>query len=286
MMRTTQQRPGIGRASYVAGALALLASITLVPAAGAQQTSEEWLERCRRSDSRRAVHCEVRETRLPATGSLDLNARPNGGIQVEGWDRNEVLVRARVQAQAPTEAEAREIASVVRVEAGNGRVRSEGPRTDRSDRDRADNRGWSVSYEVFVPRRTDLAMESTNGGIRVQDVQGRLEATTTNGGISLDGVSGDVRGRTTNGGLDVRVARAGWTGAGLDLRTTNGGIDLRLPDGVSARLEAETVNGGISTDFPITVQGRIGRRIEADLGGGGPPIRLSTTNGRVSIRRN
>jgi DUF4097 and DUF4098 domain-containing protein YvlB len=281
MMRTTQQRPGIGRASYVAGALALLASITLVPAAGAQQTSEEWLERCRRSDSRRAVHCEVRETRLPATGSLDVNARPNGGIQVEGWDRNEVLVRARVQAQAPTEAEARAIASEIRVEAGNGRVRAEGPRWNESR-----DRGWSVSYEVFVPRRTDLAMESTNGGIRVQDVQGRLEATTTNGGISLDGVSGDVRGRTTNGGLDVRVARAGWTGAGLDLRTTNGGIDLRLPDGVSARLEAETVNGGISTDFPITVQGRIGRRIEADLGGGGPPIRLSTTNGRVSIRRN
>ena len=39
-------------------------------------------------------------------------------------------------------------------------------------------------------------------------------------------------------------------------------------------------------DFPITVQGRIGRSLSTDLGNGGQTIRATTTNGGVEIRRN
>ena len=45
-----------------------------------------------------------------------------------------------------------------------------------------------------------------------------------------------------------------------------------------------TVNGGVDIDFPVTVQGKIGRRITTDLGRGGATIRLMTTNGGVDIR--
>ncbi|MGH7719113.1 MAG: hypothetical protein ACREON_09755, partial [Gemmatimonadaceae bacterium] len=71
----------------------------------------------------------------------------------------------------------------------------------------------------------------------------------------------------------------------LDLRTTNGGVDLSIPGNYSATLETGTVNGGMSIDFPITVQGRITRRLTTQLGGGGPTIRAITTNGGVRIRR-
>ena len=62
-------------------------------------------------------------------------------------------------------------------------------------------------------------------------------------------------------------------------------MHLSLPEGYSAHLETGTVNGGLRTDFPITVQGRIGRTLSTDLGQGGPPIRVRTTNGGVSIER-
>ncbi len=264
-------------------AAALLAgSLLPMASSAAQESPGEWVERCRREGDRRgrAVHCEVRETTLAALPELAVDARPNGGITVEGWDRNEIRVRARVRTQARTEAEARELASEVRVHTDAGRIASEGPRNLDWDR-----RGWSVSYEVFVPRRTDLGLTSTNGGLRVTAVEGEMELSSTNGGISLQRVAGEVRGRTTNGGLDVRLAGDRWNGRGLELETTNGSVTLTLPEGYSARLETRTVNGGTRVDFPVTVQGRNGRRVEADLGSGGPLIRIETTNGAVRVRR-
>ena len=51
-------------------------------------------------------------------------------------------------------------------------------------------------------------------------------------------------------------------------------------------LETGTVNGPMEINFPITVQGRIDpRHLSMDIGGGGPPIRVVTTNGPVSIRQ-
>jgi DUF4097 and DUF4098 domain-containing protein YvlB len=246
--------------------------------AAAQQDSAEWLEDCRQDRNGRARHCEVRESTVAATGDFRVNARPNGGITVRTWERNEVLVRARVQANARTESRAREIAEAIDIRTAPGEVSATGLRNLR-------NEGWSVSYEVFVPRRTDLTLETVNGGIRADGVAGNIQVTTTNGGIDLSDVSGDVRGGSTNGGINVRLAGRSWDGAGLDLRTTNGGIRVTLPESYSADLEASTVNGGVTTEIPLNVQGRIGRNVNARINGGGPPIRLRTTNGGITIQR-
>jgi hypothetical protein len=60
-------------------------------------------------------------------------------------------------------------------------------------------------------------------------------------------------------------------------------VNLSMPRNYSARLETGTVNGSMNIDFPITLQGSIGRRITTQLGSGGPPIRALTTNGGVRI---
>jgi DUF4097 and DUF4098 domain-containing protein YvlB len=267
----------LGTHSRVITGAMLLAMGVAAPAV-AQQSSEEWLERCNSGSSDRPSHCEVRESTVAATGAFEVNARPNGGITVRSWDRQEVRVQARVRATARDAARARAIASEVSVETRPGSARATGPRTER-------NEGWSVSYEVWVPRATNLTLASVNGGIRAADVSGNIEVTTTNGGIDLSGVSGDVRGSSTNGGITVNLVGRTWSGAGLDLRTTNGGVRVSLPEGYSADLEARTVNGGINSEIPLTVQGRIGRSVNAQINGGGPPVRLRTTNGGITIRR-
>src|SRR3712207_4473315 len=64
----------------------------------------------------RARHCEVKEQTLAATGgALKVDGMQNGGISIKGWERNEILVRYRVQTQAPTQAEADHLASRIRV---------------------------------------------------------------------------------------------------------------------------------------------------------------------------
>lgn len=274
-------RPSPSRIALTTALVALFGSAT---AAGAQQSTQEWLERCadrQRGNGNRVTHCEVREATLSAPGRLEVSARPNGGVDVVGEDRSDVHVTARVQTWAESDAEARSLAREVQIETGQGRVSASGP----SLRNR-DDRGWSVSYVIATPRRQHLDLSTVNGGLNVDGVAGDHELTTTNGGIAMVGGGGRVRARTTNGSVDVRLTGTRWAGEELDLRTTNGGITLSVPDGFAANLTASTVHGGIDTDFPVTMQGRIGRSINAEIGGGGPPVRLSTTNGGIDIRRN
>ena len=157
-------------------------------------------------------------------------------------------MRARVQTSAPTQAEAGNLAQQVRIETGGAKIFASGPESRRDYQ-------WNVSYEVFVPRRADLSVETHNGGIMISDVNGKIDFTALNGGVTLKRIGGTVRGSTTNGGLNIELTGDRWDGDSLDVRTTNGGVMMSVPENYSAHLETGTVNGGINIDFPVTVQG-------------------------------
>jgi hypothetical protein len=256
--------------------LALAFGAVLVSSAMAS-AQNDWCRDEGRWRSREERYCEVREHTLSGAGRLSVDARPNGGIEVLAWERGEILLEAKVVAQAESEAEAREIASQVQIDTSNT-VRAEGPRG-------GGRSSWWVSYRLHVPRNAELSLASTNGGISVRGTRGDLELQTSNGGLSLDDVGGKVRGRTTNGGVDLRLTGHEWSGEGIELRTSNGGVKLRVPDDYNAHIETGTSNGHLQVDFPVIVHGRIDRELNLDLGRGGKPIRVFTTNGGVSLSR-
>ena len=142
-----------------------------------------------------------------------------------------------------------------------------------------------MSYEIFVPRRQDVSIETHNGGIVISEVNGKIDFEATNGGVVLRRVGGAVRGSTTNGGLVIELAGDRWDGETLDVSTTNGGVVMTVPENYSAHLETGTVNGGINVDFPVTVQGPINKQLAVNLGSGGATVKATTTNGGVRIRR-
>ncbi len=219
--------------------------------------------------------CEMRETTVAARAALSVDAGANGGISVTGTDRKDVLIQATVHAWGDSEADARATAGKVVIHTDDV-IRADGPA-------QGGRNGWAVSYEVFAPRDTNLKLESHNGGIAITSVRGALDFETRNGGVKLDGLAGNVRGRTTNGGVDINLTGPRWEGEALDVRTTNGGVRMRVPEGYSARLETGTVNGGVNIDFPVLVQGKIGRDISTTLGSGGALVRAETTNGGVRV---
>jgi hypothetical protein len=183
--------------------------------------------------------CEVREEMLPA-GPLTVDAGRNGGIRVEGWDRNEIRVQAVVNAHARSESDAKQLASGVQIQAGGGKVTSTGPETGRRE-------WWSVSFRINVPRKNDLDLTAHNGGVTIAGVSGNITFETSNGGVRLTDLGGDVRGQTRNGGLNVTLGGSRWDGAGLDVETTNGGVN-----GISTTLgsggppvRVRTTNGGL-----------------------------------------
>jgi hypothetical protein len=264
------------RRALIAAAIVATAAVT----SGAQtDRAGRFMDNCRRNRNDYANFCETRDFSLPALKGLVVDGKENGGISVIGWDRAEIKVLAMVQSQAESEGEAADIARGVAIAVNNGDIRATGP--TRNGR----HESWSVSYEIYVPRTTDLALTASNGGVSVEGVSSRMELETVNGGLSVTDVSGDVRGRTVNGGVHAELSGDRWNGAGLDLKTSNGGVTISLPSNYSARLETGTVNGGMNIGFPITVQGNFDRRISTQLGGGGATISATTTNGGVTIRR-
>lgn len=246
-------------------------------------SKEDW---CR--EERRADFCEVREETIPNSNTVYLDARGNGGVTVRAWDRPETKMRARITVYDDSRDAAEKLAKEITITTANGRIRADGPERQRRGRSRwDDDRYWNVAYELQVPRKADLGVDATNGGIDIAEVRGRVDAHTVNGGIVMNDVGGEIRGETVNGGLRVQLAGEKWDGPGLDLKTVNGGVDLRVPNGFSGELDARTSNGGISVDFPITVSGLINnrRQITATLGSGGPRLRLSAVNGGITISR-
>jgi DUF4097 and DUF4098 domain-containing protein YvlB len=224
-------------------------------------------------------NCEIREQTLaPSGGTIAIDGKQNGGVSVKGWDQNQVLVRARVQTGAPTAAEAQALGQQVRIETSGSKIFASGP-------ENRQNYHWDVSYEVFVPRRSDLSLETHNGGIAIADVNGRIDFSALNGGVVLKRVGGAVKGSTTNGGLVVELAGDRWDGETLDVSTTNGGVIMSVPENYSAHLETGTVNGGVTVDFPVTVQGRLTKQIALNLGSGGATVRAMTTNGGVHLKK-
>jgi DUF4097 and DUF4098 domain-containing protein YvlB len=260
--------------------LALMITCVVSVAAFAQHEKEDSLTCGDNWHNDKLVnHCEIKEQTLPATsGTIAVDGRMNGGVSVKGWDRNEILMRARLQASGPTQAEAKEIAGQIKIETASSNIFASGP-ANRTDH------WWSVSYEVFVPRHSNLSLKTNNGGISIVDVNGQLQFSALNGGVNLKRVGGNVKGGTTNGGLNVVLSGERWDGEALDVETTNGGVSMFIPENYSAHLETGTVNGHLNIDFPVTVQGNMTKELAVNLGSGGATIRAMTTNGGVRIRR-
>ena len=264
--------------------LLAIALLIVSPAARADVTEEDTFERT---------------VALGGGGQVEVETT-NGSIRVETWDRSEVQVVARKKARDHDAAAARDLLERIEVqvqELGDKvRVTARLPRS-----------GWfggssaSVSFVLTVPSDAELTATSSNGSIKVRDLGGRARLETDNGSIEADGVRGalrahsdngriealDVHGaieaKTTNGAVKAEIATADLA-EDVSLETTNGSVELRLDPGVAASLYARTDNGSVSSDFPGGIQDRRKKTLELDLNGGGPRIRLESTNGSIRVR--
>ncbi|MBI4553355.1 MAG: DUF4097 family beta strand repeat protein [Candidatus Latescibacteria bacterium] len=234
--------------------------------------------------AREATEEEIFERTLPLKpGGLLTLENENGGVTVRSWDRNEVKIWAKKKAYAHDEEEAAELLKEVEIRVDQTADRID-ILTDRPRRSSFGNRGVNVTYEITVPKEISLELDTVNGGVEVEEITGTVQANTTNGGVEVRRVRGAVQARTTNGGIEAELLS--YNGRDdLTFTTTNGSIRVTFPKDIKAHLEARTTNGHIETDFPITVQGRFSQKsIEGDLnGGGGPLIRLKTTNGSIFL---
>lgn len=218
---------------------------------------------------------------LAAGASLEIR-NTNGQIEVEAVDGNTVSILAERIARAATDQAAKDAAESLEIRdtVSDGGVVIDA-RTSMSGIVLGGSR--QVKFHIKAPKATRLRLSNTNGAIDVRATSGALNLSTTNGRIRGAGLTGPARAETTNGDVDLDfvVMPAG----GITAETTNGAVVIRLPTDARARIEARVTNGGIDADgLPLDVTEQSRRRLSATMNGGGPEIRVDTTNGGVRIR--
>lgn len=215
----------------------------------------------------------------------------NGGIEVTSWSQDKVEIKAEIKVKAGSRRKAEDLLEEVEIviDYDSDRIRIEADYPKRWGRKGFFNWGFGsnagvwVRYWIMVPEKTNIDLKTVNGGIGVENVEGRAELKTTNGGIEASEMKGSISVQTTNGSVRVKVDSFSDSDE-ITIRTVNGSVRLALPSDVSADLEASTVNGSIRTDFPLTVRGRLSKRhLDGKIKEGGGSITLGTVNGSVKI---
>lgn len=219
-----------------------------------------------------------RSFRLPAEGSFALS-NMNGSVEVEGWAREEVHIRAVKHSRSNPADEAR-----VRIEVETApdavTVHTFYPREDGLD--------VTVEYQVQVPARLLWAsIETVNGNVRVRGLEASGELRTVNGDVELLDGAGHIGARTTNGNIRLELAHFGRPGAQREpilVETVNGSVVLEVPAGAQAELEVRDLNGEFQSELPFVLLSSIGaQEFRARLGRGGSTVRLRTVNGGIRI---
>jgi DUF4097 and DUF4098 domain-containing protein YvlB len=123
------------------------------------------------------------------------------------------------------------------------------------------NCNCGASFVLRVPKKVTLdRIDSSNGSMRIEAIEGPARVSTSNGAIRTWGLKGDLDARTSNGSIEVNQ----FQGA-ASLRTSNGRIRA---EGVRGNFDAQTSNASIDVTIAELDSGR--------------PLRLSTSNGSIT----
>ncbi len=249
-----------------------------------------------------------------AVSSLDVAAPENGGMMVQGWDRDEYSIKACKAAGAESSPSAQELLRRVSVSFHGGHLTATGP----SEED-----AWVVYFIIRVPQGAAMALESHNGEIAVRNVSGKVTARSHNGPILLADCSGELQARTENGPISaknstgkidaqaqngpidfsgsgrnvhlesqngpLKIALAGtrWEGGELEARTENGPLTLALPQNYASSVRVEATGySPFVCRAPACDQARgtwAENRRGIQFGSEAPVVRMSTVNGPVKI---
>lgn len=229
-----------------------------------------------------------------AISTLQVRSSKNGGIQIQGWNRDEYSITACLAAAGDNANEAKALLEQLKLSVSEGKVTVEGP----SPQD------WLAFLIIQAPNGTVLDLAGVNGPIGVSDFSGAITARNINGPITFHSVTGqvgaevqngpitvkssggDFRLSAQNGPLTIELDGSQWSGGELEGRTQNGPLTLKLPESYqsSVRIDAsrhspvecraiQCQQAARTWDRPTVIQ----------FGEATPVIRLSTINGPVTV---
>ena len=178
-----------------------LALVTL-PAAAASPDLERYSPRILESLARsEAIEAVLRsnpadslvertiDTQSGETLYLDLDT--GGDVTIEGWDRAQVRVRARLAGTNWRD---------TRLEIDRS---GDGVRVLTEMTGSRGNFSTSHEFDIMVPLRYNVRLESSGGGISITQVEGQFRGSTGGGDMQFERTRGEARLKTGGGDIDV-----------------------------------------------------------------------------------
>ncbi len=184
---------------------------------------------------------------------LDVDLKTGGTLKITGWDKNIVQVKASMRGRD-------EENCTVEIEQESGGVRISSyyerrKRTNSSD----------MSFEINVPNKFNLDLQTMGGGITIDHVDGTIEGRTMGGALELTQLKGSLD-LTTMGG------KVSLTNSDVDGKVMTMGGQVLVQD-VTGNVKATSQGGNV---IQRNVKPRSGR-------GTGDEVSIKTMGGDINV---
>jgi hypothetical protein len=243
---------------------------------------------------RTIVQSEERTISRAEAPTLRIQAESNGGLQVQGWDKDDYGVT--LCKAADSEGNAEDVLSQIHMTFQNGELSVSGP---------SSHERWAAHLLVKAPKSASLDLRVNNGPLRLFNVDGDVKARAQNGPITLNGCAGNLdlitkNGPVTlennsgklhldaqNGPVTISLKGTTWAGSGIEAHANNGPLALSIPAGYQSGVVVESDgHSPFSCQASVCSEGRKtwdDNRRTIEFGSGPRMIHLSTVNGPISI---
>ncbi len=159
----------------------------------------------RLDDERPTIQADERTVTKAEAAVLRVHEVENGGVQVQGWDKDAYSVTA---CKAAVGSDAARILAEIKLAVQGGEVSVSGPHGYHND--------WTVYLLIRTPRSADIEVTAHNGPVSFYSVDGKITTRAKNGPISLKDCSGEEAAAAYAEWADYRFAwfELGWIGIG------------------------------------------------------------------------
>ena len=132
----------------------------------------------------------------------------------------------------------------------------------------------------------NIRLHTGDGHIEGRDLDGRADITTGDGHVNIEGRFDALNIKTGDGSVTARVGHGSKVSSPWNIHTGDGSVDLDLPGDLQANLDASTHDGRISLGFPVTVEGTFSStKISGKINGGGQAIVVRTGDGSIHLNK-
>lgn len=205
---------------------------------------------------------------------LVMDIETGGSVYISGWDKEKVAIKIHIYGVDDDDYDL------------DFNTRSSGIEISTDYRGRWGRNNGDFEFDLKVPKKFDIEVESSAGGVHITDIEGDINGNTGGGSLDLTNIRGDIDFETMGGEIDVSRVKGH-----LSLKTMGGGITVTdseadgkvstmggsiLIEDVEGNLQGSTMGGNV---IYRNVSGQSGRS-ESSVA---DEVHVSTMGGDIKV---